>query len=260
MVFSCDTIDNHSEIKSESIEMALSKNEKGYFRDKTIKGKLDFCKGAGSVGNFYSYISSTICFQNCVFEDSVVSCTDKSSCIFDKEVHFVNCTFKNGLDFSNSEFRTLLDMAQSNIEGQARFANTKFNKTIFISANFQDEVIWSNSDFCGDTDFRKTFYKKGCFFQNNTFYKPVIFDKVYFYGYTEFSNIKAYSIFDFCNCKIKGDILITHSTFYDYISLKGTAFSGESQSHENYYYKAIDTTFADIQNIERKNNYYINPK
>jgi len=176
-----DNIKNNSKeskITADKIIKQIQKDEPVYYKDAVISGDLDFtaikAENDESIGEYRSYINSSITFINCSFEGKLIASRKDTD---NKANHYV--TFSKNLTFINSEFKAEVNFSESNIIGIVNFAGSTFDEI----TSFEGAVFFSKSTFFSESNFKKELK-----FQRTVFEGNAEFLKCTFEGITSFQS------------------------------------------------------------------------
>jgi len=192
-------------IKAEDIIKSINKNKDILLIQKTITGDLDFTKikTAYAMSNqlIIVEIQPSITFIDCKFEGKVLGfnivnnagyCTN-----FKRNLTFMKCKFADSLNFRQTTIDQTANFSQSEFDKNVSFEGAVFNGSTnyFNETIFRSDARFTNATFNGNAIFIKAVFKQLALFSKIKFEKNASFSAINFYGYTDFSNCEAMSLF-----------------------------------------------------------------
>ena len=232
-----EAIDLTEILKANKINNAASQltiNSSITFINCTFEGEVTaFAKNEdGSV--ILSLFKSNLSFVNCSFEESVsfrasniLGRVNFSNSFFYETVSFEECTFFQNASFSNCDFHKEARFQNAFFMQKVNFMRANFDETVFFQgATFNSEAQFSVAKFIGYADFSLISCRQNFIMNYAEFADKSIFNNSYFYGRTDFLEVK-FNICEFKKCHFIGEIRFDESTVNESITFEKSTFLPE---------------------------------
>ena len=246
-------------IAADKILKKIQNNESVFIANSIITGELDFTKcgkneNDEAKGSLRSYISSSVTFSYCTFENKVSGYKNEPDCnhtvTFEKNLTFLNCTFKDEVNFKDCSVNGLTNFSGSTFQKITNFEGAYFTyKDIYFSeTTFFDELKCQRIVANGNLSFFKSEFKGITSFQNARFGGDVQFGASKFLQYADFGNIIANAGF-YCNYTEFAKAIFNNSTFKQRTEFQYAKFNNYTEFKKSCFYGSTLLNNITINNI-----------
>lgn len=165
------------------------------FHGLTIMGKLDFSEIAvPGQGSDKKMIQISLVFNNCTFNDRIISNSTGFKIVFNQRLSFKECRFKSEINFKVTHFNGGL-----NVNG----------------SKFFEDAIFFRCEFKGENTIMHVVFSSGLIFSKSKFFGEMNFSWVTFKGRSLFKDIETWDKTSFSNSNFLGEADFGSAEFYD---------------------------------------------
>jgi len=208
--------------KKTKLEDLILKGKDVFFKDITFEDDIDFTefsKNLISEGVYQVRITSSITFQNCTFNGSLIAYSKNESDViltsFQSNLSFIGCIFNEDVNFRAASVLGRTDFTNSAFNKTASFEEcTFFQNAYFRASSYHEELRFQNAVFFQKANFLHAEFDATASFQQATFYGEAQFSSTKFIGYADFGLIRCHGNF-FANYALFNDRAIFNSGLYN---------------------------------------------